>query len=57
MEYNKFEIGDIVHLNSKPKVKMTIYNIDKGMVAVKYFNKNNEIKTAILYPEILTLSK
>jgi len=47
MEKN-FQIGDVVCLNSAPKVAMTVYNVTiNGTVATKYFNyrKNPQIET------------
>ncbi len=56
MHTHKFKLGDIVHLNSNPEIKMTVYGFTiSGQVAVTYFR--NRIRTTSNFSsEILTLS-
>ncbi|GAA3773466.1 hypothetical protein [Flavobacterium ginsengiterrae] len=53
----KFMLGDVVHLNSNPEVKMTIFNIQGNTIAVKYFSRMNKLEIKTFSSETLTLEK
>lgn len=60
MQRHKFKVGDVVHLNSSPKILMTVYKFTpNGQIFVMYekprFKNCFDYRT--LFPEMLTLVK
>lgn len=58
MIYHKFKIGDVVYLNSNPKLKMVVSGfVINGQIEVTYFRRGNIRSTSKFEPDILTLYK
>jgi hypothetical protein len=58
MSIQKFKMGDVVYVNSDPKVKMNVVGFTSdGQISVMYFKPGFVRASSSFIPEILTLVK
>ena len=55
MDNQIFKVGSVVHLNSDPKVIMTIRNIYNDVITAQWFSSDNKLQNADFTPDELIL--
>ena len=54
MEKSKFNIGEVVYLNSSRIIKMTVQSVEGTSVTCLYFNTDRQFHSEIFHQDMLT---